>query len=76
MLPSVTGNQLGLREIQTFEADIVAPHTTPVYASDLPLPERPQDSVPVCPLRLWPDGTSTRKLSSVSPAHSGNLLKS
>ena len=48
MLPSVTGNQLGLRKIQTFEADIVAPHKTPVYASDLPLPERPQDSVPAC----------------------------
>jgi hypothetical protein len=29
-----------------------APHMTPVYASDIPLPARPQDSVPVCPLRL------------------------
>ena len=29
-----------------------APHMTPVYASDVPLPWRPQDSVPARPLRL------------------------
>src|SRR5207248_2920347 len=39
----------------------------PVYASDLALPRRPQDSVPACPLRLWPGETLTHKSSSASP---------
>jgi hypothetical protein len=29
-----------------------APRMAPVYTSDPALPRRPQDSVPVCPLRL------------------------
>src|SRR5216683_2539533 len=41
-----------------------APCMTPVYTSDPALPRRPQDSVPACPLRLWPDGTCTHKHSS------------
>jgi hypothetical protein len=41
-----------------------APHTTPVYTSDPALPRRPPDSVPACPLRLWPDETFTHRHSS------------
>lgn len=41
-----------------------APHTTPVYTSDPASPRRPQDSVPACPLRLWPVRTSTERRSS------------
>ena len=52
MLPSVVGNNSALRDILTFEALLSASHMTPVYASDLALPQRLQDSVPVCPLRL------------------------
>ena len=37
---------------------------TPVYTSDPALPRRPQDSVPACPLRLWPDETFTHRHSS------------
>ncbi|RVN76715.1 hypothetical protein CN105_34620, partial [Sinorhizobium meliloti] len=33
----------------------------PVYTSDPALPRCPQDSVPACPLWLWPDGTCTHK---------------
>jgi hypothetical protein len=36
----------------------------PVYTSDPALPRRPQDSVPACPLRLWPDETFTHRHSS------------
>src|SRR5207248_8536122 len=43
------------------------PYMAPVYASDLALPRRPQDSVPACPLRLWPGETLTHKSSSASP---------
>src|SRR5689334_8178030 len=39
----------------------------PVYASDPALPQRPQDSVPACPLRLWPGKTLTHESSSASP---------
>src|ERR1700757_3711490 len=39
----------------------------PVYASDLALPRRPQDSVPACLLRLWPGKTFTHKSSSAFP---------
>src|SRR5712692_5705452 len=58
----------------TFRGSLPAPHTTPVYASNLTSPPGSQDSVPTCPLRRWSDGTSTRKSSSVSPAHSRSLL--
>src|SRR5512147_1186137 len=44
-----------------------APCMAPVYASDPALPRRPQDSVPACPLRLWPDETFTHKSSAASP---------
>ena len=57
----VDGNQLGLRDILPFETELCTPYD-PVYASDIPLPARLQDSVPVCLLRLLPDGTCTRKL--------------
>jgi hypothetical protein len=43
---------------------IPAPRMTPVYASDLASPRRPQDSVPTRPLRLWPDETFTHRRSS------------
>lgn len=43
-----------------------APHIAPVYTSDPALPRRPQDSVPACPLRLWPDETFTHRHSSAS----------
>jgi hypothetical protein len=56
--PSVTGNQLGLRKIRTFEAVYTAPHMTPVYASDASLPKRPQDSVPACLLGFDRTGLS------------------
>src|SRR5207249_1336397 len=59
----------------SFRGSLPAPHTTPVYASDLTSPPGPQDSVPTCPLRRWSGGTSTRRSSSVSPAHSRSLLK-
>src|ERR1700730_1040680 len=36
----------------------------PVYTSDPASPRRPQDSVPACPLRLWPDETFTHRHSS------------
>src|SRR5437764_4112039 len=36
----------------------------PVYTSNPALPRRPQDSVPACPLRLWPDETFTHRHSS------------
>ena len=52
MLPSVVGNNSAPRDILTFEALLSASHMTPVYASDLALPQRLQDSVPVCLLRL------------------------
>ena len=42
------------------------PRMTPVYTSDPALPRRPQDSVPACPLRLWPDETFTHRHSSAS----------
>src|SRR5206468_4232004 len=35
--------------------------------SDPALPRRPQDSVPACPLRLWPDETFTHKSSAAFP---------
>src|SRR3546814_18503331 len=41
-----------------------APCMTPVYTSDPALPRRPQDSVPACPLRLWPAETFTHRHSS------------
>jgi len=41
-----------------------APRMTPVYTSDPALPRRQQDSVPACPLRLWPDETLTHRHSS------------
>jgi hypothetical protein len=40
-----------------------APRMTPVYTSDPALPRRPQDSVPACPLRLWPGETFTHRHS-------------
>ena len=43
---------------------IPAPRMTPVYASNPASPRRPQNSVPACPLRLWPDETFTHRLSS------------
>src|SRR5207245_1723842 len=53
------GNGLGLHDIQPFGA--IFPHpTTPVYASDLALPRRPQDSVPTGLLRPSSGGTCTR----------------
>lgn len=55
--PSVTGNQLGPRQIRSFEAVFTAPHMTPVYTSDASLPKRPQDSVSACLLGLRPDRT-------------------
>src|SRR3989475_8795386 len=58
----------------SFRGSLLAPHTTPVYASDLTSPPGPQDSVPTCPLRRWSDGTPTRRSSSVSPAHSRSPL--
>src|SRR5437867_8464627 len=59
----------------SFRGSLPAPHTTPVYASNLTSPPGPQDSVPTCPLRRWSDGTSTRMSSSVSPAHSHLMWK-
>ena len=44
-----------------------APCMAPVYTSDPALPRRPQDSVPTCPLRLWPDETFTHKSSAAFP---------
>src|SRR5205807_6919995 len=41
-----------------------APRMAPVYTSNPALPRRPQDSVPACPLRLWPDETFTHRHSS------------
>ena len=41
-----------------------APCMAPVYTSNPALPRRPQDSVPACPLRLWPDETFTHRHSS------------
>src|SRR3546814_20020519 len=38
-----------------------APCMTPFSTSDPALPRRPQDSVPACPLRLWPDETFTHR---------------
>src|SRR5712691_12715816 len=58
----------------SFRGSLPAPHTPPVYASNLTSLPGSQDSVPTCPLRRWSDGTSTRKSSSVSPAHSHSLL--
>src|SRR5689334_25283998 len=46
---------------------LTAPCIAPVYASDPALPRRPQDSVPACPLRLWPDETFTHKSSAAFP---------
>src|ERR1700730_9926114 len=59
----------------SFPGSLPAPHTTPVYASNLTSPPGPQDSVPTCPLRRWSDGTPTRRSSSVSPAHSRLMWK-
>jgi len=47
-----------------------APYTTPVYASDQALPQGPQDSVPTRQLRLWSDGTFTRKRYTAFLTHS------
>ena len=57
------GKPLGLRDLPPFEAHSRTPHN-PCLASDPALPRRPQDLVPACPLRLWPDGTFTHRHSS------------
>jgi hypothetical protein len=51
MLPSLDATSsasatLNLSRLNT------TPYLAPVYASDPALPQRPQDSVPACPLRL------------------------
>ena len=63
VLPSRLGT-LSASAIFHLSRLIPAPRITPVYASDPALPQRPQDSVPACLLRLWPDETFTHKHSS------------
>ena len=63
MLPSRTGT-LSASAIFHLSRLNPAPRMTPVYTSDPALPRRPQDSVPACPLRLWPDETFTHRHSS------------
>jgi hypothetical protein len=60
------GRQLCLRNMPISGVDLT-PRTTAVYASDPALPRRPQDSVPACPLRRWPDGTLIRMSLSAFP---------
>jgi len=51
VLPSLTGTNSASATFYLSRLN-PAPHMTPVYASDLPLPERPQDSVSACLLGL------------------------
>jgi len=51
VLPSLTGTNSASAIFYLSRLNST-PHMTPVYASDIPLPERLQDSVPARPLRL------------------------
>ncbi len=61
ILPSLTGTSSASATFYLSRLHST-PHMIPVYASDISLPKCPQDSVPVCPLRLLPDRTRTCKL--------------
>src|ERR1700674_1988059 len=51
MLPSCTGTHSASATFNLSRFN-PTPHMAPVYTSDLASPRRPQDSIPVCPLRL------------------------
>jgi len=66
MLPSFDGKNSASANFHISGLTTV-PCMAPVYASDPALPRRPQDSVPACPLQLWPDETFTHKSSTAFP---------
>jgi hypothetical protein len=69
MLPSCTGTHSAFAIFSLSRLN-PAPHMAPVYTSDAASPRRPQDSVPTCPLRLWPDETFTHKHPSAFMTYS------
>ncbi len=73
VLPSCTGTHSAF-VIFILSRFNPAPHMAPVYTSDPALPQRPQDSVPTRPLRLWSDETYTHKHSSAFMTYSRLLL--
>jgi hypothetical protein len=74
MLPSCTGTHSAFAIFSLSRLN-PEPHMAPVYTSDAASPRRPQDSVPTCPLRLWPDETFTHKHPSAFMTYSRRMLK-